>query len=98
MERLPDYGFNAVAEKITSDGWILGSVELRPEVEVSAMWDPQGRIWDLSAMVPDDIWFSPNYAFGINDAHDLMLYGEGGAGGTSSSTVLLHIPDGMVAD
>ena len=27
MKRLPDYGFNAVAEKITSDGWILGSVE-----------------------------------------------------------------------
>jgi hypothetical protein len=98
MQRLPDFGFNAVAEKITSDGWILGSVELRPDLEVSAMWDPQGRIWDLSAMVPDDIWFSPTYAFGINDAHDLMLYGEGGPDQAPSSTALLHIPDALATD
>jgi probable HAF family extracellular repeat protein len=98
MQRLPDFGFNAVAEKVTSDGWILGSVELRPDLAVTAMWDPQGRIWDLSAMTPGDVWFNPTYAFGINDAHDLMIYGEGGPAGASSSTALLHIPDEMMAD
>ncbi|MFJ2090595.1 S8 family serine peptidase [Streptomyces sp. NPDC087901] len=93
MKRLPDYGFNAEAEKITTDGWILGTVELQPDYEVSAMWDPQGRLWDLSAMIPGDDWFLPTYSFGINEKHDLMLYGEGGPAGSSSSTVLLHIPE-----
>lgn len=93
MKRLPDYGFNAKAEKITADGWILGTVELQPDFEVSAMWDPQGRLWDLSAMIPGDGWFLPTYSFGINENHDLMVYGEGGPAGSSSSTVLLHIPD-----
>ncbi|WP_405687326.1 S8 family serine peptidase [Streptomyces sp. NBC_01387] len=93
MKRLPDYGFNATAEKITSDGWILGTVELQPDFEVAALWDPQGRLWDLSSMIPGNDWFLPTYSFGINDQHDLMIYGEGGPKGSSSSTVLLHIPD-----
>jgi uncharacterized membrane protein len=95
MHRLADYGFNATADQVTDDGWILGTVELSPDHEVSALWDPQGRLWDVSGMVPTSTFFLPTYSFGINDHHQLMVYGEGGEGGVSSSSVLLHIPDDL---
>jgi probable HAF family extracellular repeat protein len=98
MKRLPDYGFNASAEEVTDDGWVLGTVELAPYYEVSALWDPQGRLWDVSGMVPvdDGGWFLPTYSFGINNKHQLMVYGEGGRGSDDvSSTVLLSIPAGL---
>ncbi|MDR2997170.1 MAG: S8 family serine peptidase [Microbacterium sp.] len=97
MTRLADYGFNATAEDITDDGWILGTVELAPEYEVSAMWDPQGRLWDISGMVPmgEDEFFLPIYSFGINNQHQLMVYGYGGPAGADSSTVLLGIPENL---
>jgi subtilisin family serine protease len=97
MTRLADYGYNATGEKVTDDGWILGTVELDPDVAVSAMWDPQGRLWDISGMVPidDGSWFFPTYSFDINNQHQLMIYGEGGAEGAWASTVMLSIPAGL---
>ena len=94
MTRLADYGYNATAEKVTDDGWILGTVELSPDDAVSAMWDPQGNLWDLSGMVPvaEGSWFYPTYSFDINNEHELMIYGQGGSGGEWSSTVMLSIP------
>jgi uncharacterized membrane protein len=94
MKRLADYGYDATAEKVTDDGWVLGTVELEPYFPVAAMWDPQGRLWDLSGMVPveDGGWFLPTYVFDINNEHQLMLYGEGGAGSAESSSVMLSIP------
>lgn len=92
MQRLPDYGFNATAEKVTDDGWILGTVELAPDVAVSALWDPAGRLWDLSGMVPGGVRFTPTYSFDINNRHQLMLYGEGGPDNAWSSSVMLSIP------
>ncbi|WP_461471784.1 S8 family serine peptidase [Microbacterium sp. HJ5] len=97
MTRLADYGYDATAEKVSDDGWVLGTVELAPYFAVSAMWDPQGRLWDLSGMVPveEGEWFMATYSFDINNEHQLMLYGEGGPDGSPSSTVLLGIPEGM---
>lgn len=94
MTRLADYGYDATAEKVTDDGWVLGTVELAPYYAVSALWDPQGRLWDLSGMVPveEGGWFMPTYSFDINNQHQLMLYGEGGADGAMSSSVMLSIP------
>jgi len=94
MKRLADYGYDATAEKVTDDGWVLGTVELAPYYAVSAMWDPQGRLWDLSGMVPveEGDWFMPTYSFDINNLHQLMLYGEGGVDGAPSSAVMLSIP------
>jgi subtilisin family serine protease len=97
MKRLPDFGFNASAVKVTDDGWILGTVEIAPDDEVSALWDPQGRLWDVSGMIPSTSgFFLPTYSFGINEKHQLMVYGLGGdSADGSSSTVLLHIPDSL---
>ncbi|WP_427896527.1 S8 family serine peptidase [Kribbella sp. GL6] len=95
MRRLADYGFNATATGVTDDGWILGTVELAPDFEVSALWDPSGRLWDLSGMIPGSQWFQPTYSFGINNKHQLMLYGEGGPDNAPSSSVLLSIPAGL---
>ncbi|QIG38729.1 S8 family serine peptidase [Microbacterium sp. 4R-513] len=97
MKRLADYGYDAAAEKVTDDGWVLGVVELAPYFAVSAMWDPQGRLWDLSGMVPlgSDEWFMPTYSFDINNRHQLMLYGEGGPDSAWSSSVLLAIPESL---
>ncbi|KQZ85866.1 hypothetical protein ASD56_06180 [Microbacterium sp. Root166] len=97
MTRLADYGYNATAEKVTDDGWVLGTVELAPDFAVSSLWDPQGRLWDLSGMVPVENggWFLPLYSFDINNEHQLMLYGEGGANGSDSSSVMLSIPASM---
>ncbi|MDY0908131.1 S8 family serine peptidase [Microbacterium sp. CFBP9034] len=97
MKRLADYGYDATAEKVSDDGWVLGTVELAPYYAVSALWDPQGRLWDLSGMVPveEGGWFLPTYSFDINNEHQLMLYGEGGANGAESSTVMLSIPAGL---
>ncbi len=97
MKRLADYGYDATGEKVTDDGWVLGTVELAPYYAVSAMWDPQGRLWDLSGMIPveDGDWFMPTYSFDINNEHQLMVYGEGGANGAASSTVMLSIPAGL---
>ncbi|WP_127473587.1 S8 family serine peptidase [Microbacterium sulfonylureivorans] len=94
MKRLADYGYDATAEKVSDDGWVLGTVELAPYYAISALWDPQGRLWDVSGMVPieEGGWFMPTYSFDINNEHQVMLYGEGGANGAESSTVLLSIP------
>ncbi|WP_159600323.1 S8 family serine peptidase [Agromyces humi] len=97
MTRLADYGYDAAAEKVSDDGWVLGSVELAPYFPVSAMWDPQGRLWDLSGMVPVKAgdWFMATYGFDLNNRHQLMVYGEGGPDGAPSSSVLLSIPAGL---
>lgn len=97
MKRLVDYGYDATGEKVTDDGWVLGTVELAPYFAVAAMWDPQGRLWDLSGMVPVEAggWFMPTYSFDINNQHQLMLYGEGGPDSAPSSTVMLSIPAGL---
>jgi hypothetical protein len=82
---------------VTDDGWVLGTVELEPYFAVAAMWDPQGRLWDLSGMVPVEAggWFMATYSFDINNQHQLMLYGEGGPDSAPSSTVMLSIPAGL---
>lgn len=94
MKRLADYGYDATAEKVTDDGWVMGTVELEPYFAVAAMWDPQGRLWDISGMVPVEAggWFLPTYSYDINNQHQLMVYGEGGAAGEPSSSVMLSIP------
>ena len=51
MRRLADYGFNATASKVTSDGWVMGSAEVAPYEETPVVWDPQGRIYDVYGMV-----------------------------------------------
>ncbi|WP_340458171.1 hypothetical protein [Streptomyces sp. A475] len=48
---LPDFGFSAKALKVNDDGWIVGNAELQPDVTTAVVWDPQGRMYGLGAMV-----------------------------------------------
>ena len=51
MRRLPDFGFDGAAVKVTSDGWVLGSAQITPWDETPVVWDPQGRVYDVYGMV-----------------------------------------------
>ena len=89
MHRLSDYGFNATASKVTSDGWVMGSAEVAPYQETPVVWDPQGRIYDVYGMVdPQAIY--PVQAMGLNDQHQLLIYGYVVDG---SGLQLLQLPE-----
>ena len=65
-----------------------------PDTNCAMFIDPQGRLWDLSGMVPVKAgdWFMATYGFDLNNRHQLMVYGEGGPDGAASSSVMLSIP------
>jgi probable HAF family extracellular repeat protein len=88
LRRLADYGFSAGATKITSDGWVMGSAEVAPYEETPVVWDPQGRVYDVAGMV-DPMTFYPVQNMGLNDAHQLLVYGYTPDG---SGLQLLQLP------
>ena len=89
MHRLNDYGFDASAMKVTSDGWVMGSAEVGPFDSTPVVWDPQGRIYDVYGMVhPRSIF--PVQAMGLNDLHQLLTYGYNVDG---SGLQLLQLPE-----
>lgn len=87
---LPDFGYNAEAVDRNADGWVVGTAGLAPDMDTVVVWDPQGRIWDLGAMVDG---FMPETATGITDDGRVAVYGYGGQGGEGSSSALLKLPD-----
>ena len=89
MRSLADWGFSASATKVTSDGWVMGSAELAPYYETPVVWDPQGRIYDVYGMV-DPQSFYPVQGMGLNDQHQLLVYGYVGDG---SGLQLLRLPE-----
>jgi uncharacterized membrane protein len=89
LRRLPDYGFDGEAIKVTADGWILGSAQVDPESSTPVVWDPQGRIYDVAEMVDWEVMF-PTDAMAINDAHQVVVYGFVPPGG--SGNALLRLP------
>ena len=72
--RLADFGYDGNATKVTSDGWVMGSAELAPYEDTPVVWDPQGRIYDVYGMV-DPQTFYPVQGMGLNDHHQLLVYG-----------------------
>ncbi|MBM0256160.1 S8 family serine peptidase [Micromonospora sp. 4G55] len=88
MRRLPDFGFDATATKVTSDGWIVGTAEVLPDDERPVVWDPQGRIYNLNDMVGQDVMYAL-LPMGINDSHQVVLYGYVGA---ASGNALIRLP------
>jgi hypothetical protein len=88
MHRLADYGFDGSALKVTADGWVLGSAEVQPRDSVPVVWDPSGRVYDLSRMVdPGTIY--PLEPMTINDKHEVVVYGYVGS---ASGEVLMQLP------
>ncbi len=89
MRRLPDFGFDGAAVKVTSDGWVLGSAQITPWDETPVVWDAQGRVYDVYGMVNPQ-WFFPVQGMGLNDQHQLLVYGYTDDG--NSGLKLLQLP------
>jgi subtilisin family serine protease/uncharacterized membrane protein len=88
LRRLADYGFSAGASKVTSDGWVMGSAEVAPYEETPVVWDPQGRVYDVHGMVDPSVFY-PVQGMGLNDLHQLVVYGYTADG---SGLQLLQLP------
>ncbi|MFI6875713.1 S8 family serine peptidase [Streptomyces sp. NPDC050400] len=73
MTRLPDFGFDAKALKVNDAGWIIGTAETEPDADSAVVWDPDGRMYALSAMVDTSHWV-PTEGVGINKHGQVAFY------------------------
>ncbi|WP_455565581.1 S8 family serine peptidase [Micromonospora purpureochromogenes] len=87
LRALPDFGFNSSAMGINKAGWIIGQADMAPYDTHVVAWDPQGRLWDLSAMMPPD-QFYPNEAVDVTDDGAFVVYGQALDGSDRTHAVL----------
>ncbi|WP_063762278.1 S8 family serine peptidase [Streptomyces sp. NRRL F-5123] len=87
MTRLPDFGFDAHALGVNDAGWIVGTAETAPDDTTAVVWDPQGRMFDLGAMVDGRRWAATE-GIGVNNAGQVAFYALDKADGGSSRVVL----------
>ncbi|MCL2730419.1 MAG: S8 family serine peptidase [Actinomycetia bacterium] len=73
MTRLPDFGYDAHALAVNDQGWIAGTAETAPDQDTAVVWDPQGRMYDLGAMVDPKHWM-PTEGIGLNDHDQVAFY------------------------
>ncbi|MFI1093816.1 S8 family serine peptidase [Streptomyces sp. NPDC020917] len=73
MTRLPDFGFDAHALAVNDAGWIAGTAETAPDETTAVVWDPQGRMYDLGAMVDARHW-RPTEGIGLNNRNQVAFY------------------------
>ncbi|MGQ4490612.1 S8 family serine peptidase [Streptomyces sp. SAS_281] len=91
MTRLPDFGFNAKAQKVNDDGWVLGTAETQPDAETAVVWDPEGRMYQLSAMIGSSR-FVPMEGIGINNRGEVAFYAMDLEDAGSTKVVLAELP------
>ena len=59
MRALPDFGFKAAAFDVNSGGWILGWADTAPFETVPVVWDPQGNLHNVYALVDQSRFYFP---------------------------------------
>jgi len=59
MRALPDFGFKAAAFDVNSGGWILGWADTAPFDTVPVVWDPQGNLHNVYALVDQSRFYFP---------------------------------------
>ncbi|MFE6974032.1 S8 family serine peptidase [Streptomyces sp. NPDC057682] len=91
MTRLPDFGFDADALAVNEAGWIVGTAELQPDATTAVVWDPQGRMYDLSAMVDTQHWV-PTEGIGVNNRGEAAFYATDRTDGGSTKVVTARLP------
>ncbi|MFI6647630.1 S8 family serine peptidase [Streptomyces sp. NPDC050529] len=91
MTRLPDFGFDADAIQVNEAGWIVGTAEREPDVTTAVVWDPQGRMYDLGAMVDTDHWV-PTEGIGVNNRGEVAFYAMDTTDGGSTKVVTAGLP------
>ena len=78
MRVLPDFGFKAAAFDINSSGWILGWADTAPFETVPVVWDPQGNLHNIYALVdPNRFYFPGDYIvpIAISDTNLIVVRG-----------------------
>ncbi|MFF7338239.1 S8 family serine peptidase [Streptomyces sp. NPDC008163] len=91
MTRLPDFGFNAKALQVNDAGWVLGTAETEPDADTAVVWDPEGRMYPLSAMTGSSR-FVPLEGIGINNRGEVAYYAMDTEDGGSTKVVLAQLP------
>ena len=91
MTRLPDYGFDAKALSVNDAGWVSGTVEREPEVETAVVWDPEGRMYDLKAMIDSTRW-APLEGIGVNNRGEVAFYAMDREAQGGTRIVLAKLP------
>ncbi|MEV0007059.1 S8 family serine peptidase [Streptomyces sp. NPDC047973] len=91
MTRLPDFGFDAKALQVNDAGWIAGTAETEPEDTTPVVWDPEGRMYDLGAMVDRSQWI-PTEGIGVNNRGEVAFYAMDLKDGGSVKVVLAKLP------
>lgn len=91
MTRLPDFGFDAEALSVNDAGWITGTAETGPDETTPVVWDPQGRMYDLSAMVDRSRW-APTEGIAVNNRGNVAFYAMDLTDGGSVKVVTAKLP------
>ncbi|WP_073967736.1 S8 family serine peptidase [Streptomyces sp. CB02460] len=91
MTRLPDFGFDAKALKVNDAGWIMGTAQTAPDTETAVVWDPEGRMYELSAMTGSSR-FVPLEGISLNNRGEVAYYAMDVEDGGSTKVVLAELP------
>lgn len=78
MRTLPDFGFKAAAFDINSSGWILGWADTAPFETVPVVWDPQGNLHNIFALVDQTRFYFPGdfiVPIAISDTNLIVVRG-----------------------
>lgn len=78
MRTLPDFGFKAAAFDINSSGWILGWADTAPFETVPVVWDPQGNLHNIYALVDQARFYFPGdfiVPIAISDTNLIVVRG-----------------------
>lgn len=91
MARLPDFGFDAKALAVNDAGWIMGTAQTTPDTDTAVVWDPEGRMYELSAMTGSSR-FVPLEGISINNRGEVAYYAMDVENGGSTKVVLAQLP------
>ncbi|MFD8572732.1 hypothetical protein [Streptomyces sp. NPDC059639] len=91
MTRLPDFGFSAKALKVNDAGWIIGTAETEPDADAAVVWDSDGRMYALSAMVDSAHW-TPTEGIGINNRGQAAFYATDRTDQGTTKVVVATLP------
>lgn len=87
IRRLPDFGYHSKAMGINASGWIIGEADIMPYDTHVVAWDPQGRMWDLTAMAGSDRFYLAEAA-DVTDDGGFIAYGFPMDGSEASHVIL----------
>lgn len=87
IRRLPDFGLQSKAVAVNASGWVIGTADVAPYEPHVVAWDPQGRLYDLSAALGWDRFYAED-AVGVTDAGEFIVYGQPLDGSDGTNAVL----------